>query len=125
MTAEAYGAEDAAGAGLCAFAGAQFLMEDEAAGFGGRGADWSGGTVWAEGSGRRAVDFKATRGVVQIEDDAAAGFGNHAHGLIENLAAVAVGGEDVTCGAAGVDADEHGMGAGVAGRGWQLSLIHI
>ena len=32
LAAEADGAEDAASAGLCAFAGAQFLMEDEAAG---------------------------------------------------------------------------------------------
>ena len=32
LAAEADGAQDAAGAGLGAFAGAQFLMEDEAAG---------------------------------------------------------------------------------------------
>ena len=49
---------------------------------------------------------------MQIEDDAAACFGDHAHGLVEDFAAAAVGGEDVACGAAGVDADQHGMRAG-------------
>ena len=42
LAAEADGAEDAAGAGLRAFAGAQFLMEDEAAGFSCRPAAWRG-----------------------------------------------------------------------------------
>jgi hypothetical protein len=54
---------------------------------------------------------------VEIEDDAAAGFGDHAHGLVEDLAAMAVGGEDVARGAAGVDADEHGMRAGGCAEG--------
>ena len=60
------------------------------------------------------VDGEAARGVVQIEQSAAAFFGDHAHGVVEDLAAVAVGAEDVAGSAAGVDADEHGMGAGRA-----------
>ncbi len=48
LAAEADGAEDAAGAGLGAFAGAQLLMEDEAAGLSaGRGA--SAGTAAPSG----------------------------------------------------------------------------
>ncbi len=73
-----------------------------------------------EGGGRSAVDLEAARGVVEIEDDAAAFFGDDAHGLIEDLAAVAVGGEDVTGGATGVDADEDGMRAdGARVGGWR------
>ena len=92
-------------------------MQDEAAGmlFALLGGD--GGALGAEGRGRRVVDLEAARGVVEIEDDAAAGFGDHAHGLVEDFAAVAVGGEDVAGGAAGVDADEHGMRTGRARRG--------
>src|SRR5208337_3408368 len=75
-----------------------------------------GRTLGIEGGGRRALDFEAARGVVEIEDDAATGFGNHPHRLVENFAAVTVGGKDVACGAAGVDADEHGMRAGCARR---------
>jgi hypothetical protein len=65
------------------------------------------------------VDGEAARGVVEVKDDAAAFFGDDAHGLIENLAAVAVGGEDVAGCAASVYADEDGMradGARVGGR---------
>jgi len=76
-----------------------------------------GGALRTEGCGWGAIDFEAARGVVEIKDDAAAGFGDHAHGLIEDFAAVAVGGEDVAGGTAGVDADEHGMRAGCAWRG--------
>ena len=49
---------------------------------------------------------------MEVEDDAAAFFGDHAHGLVEDFAAAAVGGEDIAGGAAGVDADQHGMRAG-------------
>ena len=76
-----------------------------------------GGALRTEGCGWGAIDFEAARGVVEIENDAAAGFRNHAHRLVEDFAAVAVGGKDVACGAAGVNADEHGMRAGRAGCG--------
>ena len=48
---------------------------------------------------------------MEVEDCAAAFFGDHAHGVVENFATVAVGGEDVACGAARVYTDENGMGA--------------
>jgi len=70
-----------------------------------------------EGRGWGAFDFETARGVVEIEEDAAAGFGDHSHGLVEDFAAVAVGGEDVACSAAGVDADEDGVRVGWARRG--------
>ena len=116
LAAEADGAEDASAAGLGAFAGAQFLMEDEATGIERSGAGGCSGAFGAkcrrERIRGRVVDGKAARSVVEVEDDATAFFGDHAHGLIEDLAAMAVGGEDVAGRAAGVDADEHGMRAG-------------
>ena len=136
LAAEADGAKNASGAVLRAFAGAQLLMKDEAAGFlaagsgdcGTLGAVYGGGK--SRGNGRplrierrgRVVDREAARGVVEIDNDAAARFGDDAHGLVEDFAAVAVGGEDVAGGAAGVNADEDGMRAGGA-RGHWLGLV--
>ena len=58
------------------------------------------------------IDGEAARSVVEVEDDAAAFFGDDAHGLVEDFAAMTVGGENIAGGAAGVDADENGMRAG-------------
>jgi len=63
------------------------------------------------------LDLKTARGVVEVEQDAAAFFGDHADGLVEHFAAVAVGIEDVAGGAAGVYADEDGVGATPQRRG--------
>ncbi len=91
--------------------GGRMLSERAAAG--------SGGAFWVECRAReRAIDFEAARGVVQIENDAAAFFRNHAHGLVEDFAAMAVGREDVAGGAAGVHTNEHGMRAGLTRFGW-------
>ena len=70
-----------------------------------------GGAFRVEWGDWSVVNREAARGVVEIEDDAAARFGDDAHGLVEDFAAVAVGGEDVAGGAAGVDADEDRMRA--------------
>ena len=117
LAAEADGAKDAAGAGLRALAGAELLVEEDAAG--GCGRDGSEAAVppgvERRGGGGDLVDLESARGVVEVEDRAAAFFGDHAHGVVEDLAAVAVGGEDVAGGAAGVHADENGVGAGRAG----------
>ena len=79
MAAEADGAQDAASAGLVAFAGAQVLMKDEASGmlFARFGGDCC--ALGIEGGRWRALDFKAARGVVEIEEDTAAG--NAAEGM--------------------------------------------
>ena len=92
-------------------------MQNKAAGmlFAMLGGD--GGALGTEGRGGGAVDFEAARGVVEIEDDAAASFGDHAHGLVKDLAAVAVGGKDVARGAAGVHANQNGMRGTAARRG--------
>src|SRR5208283_2692108 len=124
LAAEADSAKDAAGAGLGAFAGAQLLVEDEAGGWllglpGGNSRAF-GRKNWRRRSGRKGrsshlggggFDLEAARGVVQVEDDAAAGLGDDTHGLVENFAAAAVGEEDVACGAARVHANEDGMRA--------------
>ena len=112
LPAEADGAEDASGAVLRAFAGAQFLMENEAAGFLSNGSGGDGRAFEVEWGGRSVVNSEAARGVVEIENDATARFGDDPHGLVQDFAAMAVGGEDVACGAAGVDSDEDGMRTG-------------
>ena len=121
LAAESDGAEDAAGAGLRAFARAQFLMEDEAGEFSSGATPAMAappGSKAAEASGL-VVDLKSARGVVQVEDDAATFFRNHAHGLVKDLAAVAVSGKNIAGGATGVDAHQHCVGAG--GRSVRLS----
>jgi len=120
LAAEADSAEDAAGAVLSGFTGAEFAVQDEAAGLGRidiAGRDRAAGRERGVKGFRRkrlVVNGEATRGVVEIKQGAAALFSNHAHGVVEDLAATAVCAEDVAGGAAGVDADEHGMGAGWA-----------
>src|SRR5690348_15697708 len=91
-------------------------MEDEAGGTALRGLDRNSRAAGLEGlcGLGLVVDLESARGVVQVKDDAAAFFSDDAHGLIEDLAAVAIGREDVAGGAAGVDADEDGVGARLA-----------
>ena len=67
--------------------------------------------VEGRGNGGSLVDVEAARSVVEVEDCAAAFFRNHAHGLVEDFAAMAVGGEDVAGGAARVHANQNGMRA--------------
>lgn len=118
LAAEADGAKDASGAVLRAFAGAELLMENEAAGFLRDRSGGNGGAFGIECSGWGVVDGEATRGVVEVENDPATFFGDHAHRLIKDFAAVTVGREDVARGAASVDADEDGMQAGGAKIRW-------
>jgi len=62
----------------------------------------------------RTVDFKATTGVVEVDDGSASGFCDHAHGLVESLAALAIRGEYIARGASCVNAHQHGTAAGGA-----------
>ena len=62
----------------------------------------SGGVGDVSGAGGVRPYFEAAAGVVEIEQDTAAGFDDHAHGLVEDFAALAVGGEYVAGGATGV-----------------------
>jgi hypothetical protein len=122
LAAQPDGAEDAAGAGLGAFTGAQFLMEDEAGGGGVRSRDGEDRAARLEsclGCGR-VVDLESAGRVVEVEQDAATLFSNAAHGLVEDFAAGAVGGEDVAGGAARVDADEDGVRAVFVGCSWAV-----
>src|ERR1035437_10748597 len=57
---------------------------------------------------RRAVNLKATRGVVQVEQHPTTRLGDHAQRLIQNLAATTVGGKDVSRRAAGMNANQYG-----------------
>jgi len=97
LAAEADGAEDAAGTGLRALARAELLVQEEAVGGCRCDAVRKGCAARIEcgGDGRMLVDLKAARGVVQVEDGSATLFGDHAHGVVEDFAAVAVGGEDI------------------------------
>src|ERR1035437_2145215 len=61
---------------------------------------------------RRAVNLKATRGVVQVEQHPTTRLGDHAQRLIQNLAAATVGGKDIARRATGVNANKHGLLAG-------------
>lgn len=57
------------------------------------------------------VDAESPGGVVEVDEGSASGFGDHAHGFMEDMVAVADGGaEGVSCEAVGVDADEDGVG---------------
>ncbi len=113
LAAEADGAEDAAGAGLRALTGAELLVEDEPVGGLCRNAVRKRGAGRSKGRGncRCLVDVESARSVVEVEDGATTLLCNHAHGVIEDFAAVAVGGEDVAGGTARVDADKDGVGA--------------
>ena len=118
LAAEADGAEDAAACGPASPHGAQFLVEDEALAVAlpkHRQKGLCRSDVEGRGNGRSLVDFKAARGVVKVEDRAAAFFGNHAHGIVENFAAAAIGCEDVAGCAARVHANQNGVGARRAG----------
>ncbi len=111
LAAEADGADDAAGAILCSFAGAELLVQDDAAGV---MRDAAEGAGFCAGFGWGSVDFKTGRGVVQVDESAAAFFRDPAQGAIDDFAAVAIGVEDFAGGAAGVDADQNwfaGLGA--------------
>jgi len=99
LAAEAYGSDGAAVAIFVMFEGAEFGVQEQARG--------GCGVFWIEFVGG---EFEAAAGVVQVEKDSAACLNDHAHGLVENFAALAVGGEDVSGGAAGVDADQDGVG---------------
>ena len=117
LAAQTDGAENAATASLRSLAAAELLMEEEAAGWCDRntiGECRSSGRK-RRGNGGGLIDVEAARGVVKVEDGAAALFGDHAHGVVEDFAAVAVGGEDVAGGAAGVDAHQNRVGAWRAG----------
>src|SRR5215469_17373346 len=76
---------------------------------------------------RRVVDLKAPRSVVQIDERTATRLGDHAHRLVEGLAAVAVGAEHVARGAAGVHAHQYSRSAGravvgIAGKACRSAL---
>jgi len=117
LTAETDGAENAAGTGLRTLAGTDLLMEEEAAGWCDRntiGECRSSGCK-RRGDGGGLIDVEAARGVVKVQDGATALFGDHAHGVVEDFAAVAVGGKDVASCAAGVDAHQNSVGAWRAG----------
>src|SRR3984885_15570483 len=59
-------------------------------------------------SRRRGLDLKSARGVVQVKDRAAPLFGDHAHGLLECFAAVAICAEYIARSAAGVYPHQYG-----------------
>ena len=53
------------------------------------------------------VNLEPARRIVQVEERAAALLRDHAHGLVDDFAAAAVGAEDVPRGAARVHANQH------------------
>ena len=86
-------------------------MKNEPAGTGNGGALHGSSPAGIESAGRHRlmVNPKAERGVVQVEQNAAALFGDHAHRLVKNLAAVAVGGKQIARRATGVNAHQHSL----------------
>ena len=66
-------------------------------------------------------EFEAAAGVVQVEQGSATGFGNHAQGFVEDFAALATGGEEISGGALGVHADEYRFSSVVLGS-WSAEV---
>ena len=93
LASQSNGADDAPMAVLVLLQGAQLLVVEQARRIG------------------RAVQLETAAGVVQVDDGPAAGFGDHAHGLVEDFPAPAVRIEDIARGAAGMDANQHRPGA--------------
>ena len=58
------------------------------------------------------IDLKAVGSTVQIKHHAATLLGDHAHRLVERLAATAIGGKQIACCAAGMHAHQHSPFAG-------------